>query len=74
MFRLSKVLAFGVSATVVAAGLMFFGPSPSADAVPATVPLTIKNTSGRSEARRMVSTAARNSAGPAAAALLGWVS
>ncbi|MFJ3861457.1 glycoside hydrolase family 64 protein [Streptomyces sp. NPDC090085] len=49
MFRLSKVLAFGVSATVVAAGLMFFGPSPSADAVPATVPLTIKNTSGRSE-------------------------
>lgn len=49
MFRLSKVLAFGLSASIVAAGLMFFGPSPSAEAVPATIPLTIKNSSGRSE-------------------------
>ncbi|GHB67505.1 sugar hydrolase [Streptomyces cirratus] len=49
MFRLSKVLGFGVSAIVAAAGLMFVGPSSSAEAVPATIPLTIKNTSGRSE-------------------------
>ncbi|MEU9081409.1 glycoside hydrolase family 64 protein [Streptomyces sp. NPDC048357] len=28
---------------------MVFGPSPSAEAVPATIPLTIKNTSGRGE-------------------------
>ncbi|WP_374777551.1 glycoside hydrolase family 64 protein [Streptomyces sp. NBC_01310] len=48
MFRLSKVLASGVAAAVVAAGLMVFGPSTSAEAVPATIPLTIKNTSGRS--------------------------
>ncbi|THA44970.1 glycoside hydrolase family 64 protein [Streptomyces sp. A1136] len=34
---------------VGAAGLMFIGPSSSAEAVPATIPLTIKNTSGRSE-------------------------
>lgn len=49
MFRLSRLLVFGVSAMVGAAGLMFIGPSSSAEAVPATIPLTIKNTSGRSE-------------------------
>nr|WP_229873877.1 glycoside hydrolase family 64 protein [Streptomyces cirratus] len=43
------MLGFGVSAIVAAAGLMFVGPSSSAEAVPATIPLTIKNTSGRSE-------------------------
>lgn len=48
MFRLSKVLASGLSALVVAAGLMTFSPS-AAEAVPATIPLTIKNNSGRSE-------------------------
>ncbi|WP_030959315.1 glycoside hydrolase family 64 protein [Streptomyces sp. NRRL S-378] len=49
VFRLSKVLAFGVSALFVGAGLTFFGLPPSAEAVPATIPLTIKNNSGRSE-------------------------
>ncbi len=49
MFRLSKVIASAVSALVVAAGVMVLGPSPSAEAVPATIPLTIKNTSGRGE-------------------------
>ncbi|MFI5828400.1 glycoside hydrolase family 64 protein [Streptomyces sp. NPDC051578] len=34
---------------VGAAGLMFIGPSSSAEAVPATIPLTIKNTSARTE-------------------------
>ncbi|MFD9407439.1 glycoside hydrolase family 64 protein [Streptomyces sp. NPDC059989] len=34
---------------VVAAGLMLLGPPTSAEAVPATIPLTIKNNSGRSE-------------------------
>ncbi|MFF1784296.1 glycoside hydrolase family 64 protein [Streptomyces virginiae] len=48
MFRLSKVLASGLSVLVVAAGLITFGPS-AAEAVPATVPLTIKNNSGRTE-------------------------
>jgi hypothetical protein len=48
VFRL-KVLALGVSAMTAAAGLMLIGPSPSAEAVPATITLTIKNTSGRSE-------------------------
>ena len=36
--------------------------------------ISSQKTSGRSEARRIDSTAARNSAGPAAAALPGWVS
>ncbi|MFD9520791.1 glycoside hydrolase family 64 protein [Streptomyces sp. NPDC059979] len=49
MFRLSKVLASGVAAAVVAAGLIVFGPLASAEAVPETIPLTIKNNSGRSE-------------------------
>ncbi|MDX6763127.1 sugar hydrolase, partial [Streptomyces sp. F8] len=49
MFRLSRVLAFGVAALSVGAGVLFFGPPPSAEAVPATIPLTIKNTSGRNE-------------------------
>ncbi|MFE7094983.1 glycoside hydrolase family 64 protein [Streptomyces erythrochromogenes] len=49
MFRLSRVLAFGVAALSVGAGVLFFGPPPSAEAVPATIPLTIKNNSGRSE-------------------------
>ncbi|WP_329191898.1 MULTISPECIES: glycoside hydrolase family 64 protein [unclassified Streptomyces] len=34
---------------VGAAGLLFIGPSSSAEAVPATIPFTIKNTSARSE-------------------------
>ncbi|MFD3697049.1 glycoside hydrolase family 64 protein [Streptomyces sp. NPDC058646] len=49
MFRLSKVLASGVTALAVAAGLTVLGPSASAEAVPETIPLTIKNSSGRSE-------------------------
>ncbi|MFF8261538.1 glycoside hydrolase family 64 protein [Streptomyces virginiae] len=47
--RLSKALAFGVSALSVGAGVLFFGPPPSAEAVPATIPLLIKNNSGRNE-------------------------
>ncbi|MFE0582596.1 glycoside hydrolase family 64 protein [Streptomyces sp. NPDC058874] len=49
MLRLSRVLAFGVAALSVGAGVLFFGPPPSAGAVPATIPLTVKNTSGRGE-------------------------
>ena len=49
MFRLSKVLASGVSALTVAAGLLLLGPPTSAEAVPTTIPLTIKNNSGRGE-------------------------
>ncbi|WP_327387750.1 glycoside hydrolase family 64 protein [Streptomyces sp. NBC_01207] len=49
MFRLSKVLASGLSALAVAAGLIALGPLTSAEAVPATIPLTIKNNSGRGE-------------------------
>ncbi|MFH9795052.1 glycoside hydrolase family 64 protein [Streptomyces virginiae] len=47
--RLSKALVFGVAAVSVGAGVLFFGPPPSAEAVPATIPLTIKNDSGRNE-------------------------
>lgn len=49
MFRLTRSLVFAVSAMVGAAGLMFIGPSSSAEAVPATIPFTIKNTSARTE-------------------------
>ncbi|MFE3991527.1 glycoside hydrolase family 64 protein [Streptomyces goshikiensis] len=49
MSRLSNALAFGLSASAVAACLIALGPTPSAEAVPATIPLTIKNSSGRGE-------------------------
>lgn len=49
MSRLSKALASGLAALSVAAGLLLLGPSAPAEAVPATIPLTITNNSGRSD-------------------------
>ena len=50
---LSKVLAFVVSTFVVAAGLMVLRPSTSAEAVPVTIPLTIKNSSEQQAGLRL---------------------
>ncbi|MFD3720778.1 glycoside hydrolase family 64 protein [Streptomyces sp. NPDC058674] len=49
MSRLSRLLAFAVSALVLGTGLTVLDPSTPATAIPATIPLTIKNNSARSE-------------------------